>query len=306
MKIIKNTMEFHIPEKTAVAIGKFDGIHKGHRLLLTEILKAKDRGLASVVFTFDISPAAYFSKQTRQELTTLKEKEQCFSELGIDYLVEYPFNERTASVEPAEYVEDFILDKMNAKLIVAGEDVSYGSRGAGDAKLLKRLAEEAGSDVKLLQKIKCGEREISSTLVKEYVRLGDMEMVSKLLGEPFFVTGVVEKGNQIGRTMGFPTINLLPPKEKILPPNGVYFSRVVIDGRKYYGVSNIGTKPTVADGYDRGVETFLYDFSEEIYGKEVCVSLEHFVRPEQRFEDISKLQVMIDQNVIEGRKFFGI
>lgn len=306
MQIIQNTTTFRIPEKTAVAIGKFDGIHKGHRLLLDEIIKAKEKGLCAAVFTFDPVPAAFFSGQAVKELTTLQEKRECFRKMGIDYLVEYPLNERSASVKPEEYVKGFLLDQMQAALVVAGADITFGEKGAGNAALLKDIAGRNACDVKILDKLQYQGRDISSTLVRELVEQGEMEEAAKLLGEPFFLYGTVVHGNEIGRTIGFPTINVMPPSNKLLPPNGVYFSKVIVEGHAYNGITNIGNKPTVGEGYQRGAETFLYDFEGNLYDSQVKTELLHFVRKECKFSDFAELKDAIADNVLQGKVYFGI
>ncbi|MBO6015846.1 MAG: bifunctional riboflavin kinase/FMN adenylyltransferase, partial [Lachnospiraceae bacterium] len=140
VRVIANTTDFKIEEPTAVAIGKFDGIHRGHKELLAHVIQAKREGLKAAVFTFDTSPEVFFKKVRHRELMTAEEKRACFEKMGIDYVVEYPFNEETARISPQDYVKEFLLEKMSGRLIVAGEDLSYGDKGAGDANLLVSMA----------------------------------------------------------------------------------------------------------------------------------------------------------------------
>ena len=306
MEIIRNTTDFQIQEKTAVAIGKFDGIHRGHKLLLEEMRACQEDGYKTAVFTFDPTPSVFFGGSQVKELTTLKEKQDCFERLGVDYLVEYPFNARTAAVEPENYVREFLTGRMNAHFIVAGADISFGKAGAGNAELLKRIAAECDCEVKIVEKIQYQGTEISSTRVRQAVLEAKLEEAQALLGEPFSVSGEVLHGNALGHTIGFPTINLAIPKQKILPPNGVYFSDVLVDGKLYHGITNIGNKPTVGDGYALGLETFLYGFDRDIYGEQVTVSLLHFVRKEQKFRDFAQLKEAISENVLQGKRYFRI
>lgn len=308
MKRISNTTEFKIEEATAVAIGKFDGLHLGHKLLLDQLLEAKDLGLKAAVFTFDPSPNVFFGGEDIKELLTIEEKRVAFEKLGIDYLVEYPFDADTASISPESYVVDFLIGKMHAKFIVAGEDVSFGDRGKGDAALLKKLAKEHGIQVRIISKLCHYGREISSTYVRSEVINGNMELVTKLLGNPFFVSGTVLTGNRIGRTIGMPTVNLRPKEQKILPPKGVYFSTVELIGEEqiYYGVTNIGTKPTVEDKNVMGIETFIFDFQRDVYGKEIIVSLYCFDRKEQTFCGLDELKAAIAENVRRAKAYFGL
>ena len=304
MRVIESTTTIQIEEPTAIAIGKFDGVHRGHSELLSNILKAKKQGLKAAIFTFDMSPEAFFKKIRYKELMTKEEKRAHFERMGIDYLVEYPFNEESASIDPEKYVKDFLLQKMNGKLIVAGKDLSFGHKGAGDAVLLQRLADELSFEARIIGKICDEDREISSTYVREEVRKGNMEKVTKLLGKPYSISGVIRSGNRIGRTLGLPTLNLYPPEEKLLPPNGVYFANVLMDGKVYQGVTNIGRKPTVGATQPMSVETHLFGFDEDAYGKFCQVQLLKFDRPEQKFEDLEHLKKAILDNVLNGKEYF--
>lgn len=306
MKIIAGTTEFHIEEKTAVAIGKFDGIHQGHKKLLEKLMDARQLGLKTAIFTFDPSPAVVFGTGEEKELLTKEEKRQRFSDLNVDYLVEYPFSVETAKVSPEEYVKQFLLKKMNAAYIVAGEDVSFGNKGLGDANLLCEIAKHHGTQVHIIEKLCHNGREISSTYVREAVTNGDMELAKLLMDDYFFVSGRVEQGNRIGRTIGMPTVNIHPPKGKILPPNGVYYSTITYEDQLFYGVTNVGYKPTVEGIRRMGVETYIYDFNEDIYGKDIMVRLYHFSRPEMKFDSLDTLKEAIAKNVKEGKEYFGL
>ena len=315
MELITNTTDFQMKEPTAVAVGKFDGLHLGHRVLLERILEEKGNGLKSAVFTFDPSPAAYFSSAHEgfRELMTREEKRGAFERMGVDYLVEYPFGKETAAVTPEEYVNHFLLEKMQARLIVAGEDVSFGKNGAGDATLLKTLVAEhnerkqdAPVSVSIIPKICFRQRPISSTLVRSVVSEGDLEHAALLLTEPFSVTGVVEKGRQLGRSMQMPTANLYPPEGKLLPPNGVYFSLTRLGDRTLRGITNVGFRPTVREGERRiSVENHLFDFDEDIYGETITVQMLHFRRSEQRFADLKKLQAQMAKDVEACKRYFA-
>lgn len=303
MQIIQQTTEFIIKEKTAAALGKFDGIHRGHQKLLEEILEQKKKGLKAVIFTFDPSPATLFQKSKVKELSTKKEKEALFEEMGVDILIEFPLNEKTAAMSAEDFIEDVLVKKMNVGFIAAGTDLSFGYQGAGNAKLLKTFSEEYGFQVEIIDKVCHEGREISSSYVREEIEKGNMELAAALIGKTYSISGVVEHGNRIGRTLGFPTVNLLPEKEKLLPPCGVYFSKVFVDKEVYDGVTNIGYKPTVSEESRIGVETFIYDFEKDVYGKEITVSLEHFRRSEQKFSDLEQLKAQVDADKEAGVKF---
>lgn len=308
MILMKDTTQIRIEDNTAVAIGKFDGLHLGHRLLIDELNKTRENGLKTAIFTFTPSPTVFFGLGDGKELMSISEKRDAFEKLGIDYLVEYPFDKKTAAISPEEYVEDFLINRMHAKFIAAGEDVSFGDKGKGDAALLKKIAAEHGVCVRIIPKLCYKQTEISSSLVRQQVAKGNMELVKKLLGEPYSVSGKVLHGKKLGRTLGLPTLNIRPDQSKLLPPNGVYFSTVYMkqEQKTYFGVSNIGYKPTVEDEKVLGIETFLFDFDREIYGSEICVFLHCFDRPECTFAGLKELKAAIEQNVNRAKRYFGL
>lgn len=303
MQIIQQTTEFYIEQKTAVALGKFDGIHRGHQKLLEKILEQKKEGLKAVVFTFEPSPTAFFQKCKSKELSTKQEKEAVFEKMGIDILIEFPLNEQTAAMDAQDFVKEILVKRMNAGYVAAGTDLSFGYRGAGNAKLLTELSKNHGFRVEIIEKVCYEGREISSSYIREEIEKGEMETAAALIGSPYAIAGVVKHGNRIGRTLGFPTVNLLPEEEKLLPPCGVYFSKVLIEKEVYKGVTNIGYKPTVSKEMQLGVETFIYDFEQDIYGKEIQVVLEHFRRPERKFDSLEQLKTQVDEDKEAGKQY---
>lgn len=306
MKII-NLREFNIEEPTAVALGKFDGIHLGHVALLNRLLEAKGRlNCKSAVFTFDVSAASFFAGKEIKEITTVSEKRVIFENMGIDYLVEFPLDDATASILPSDFIKNIMKRMMNMKYIVAGDDVSYGSRGAGDAELLLEMSKEYDYEVEIIEKIKYNLKDISSTYVREEIENGRMDMVMKLLGHPYSFAGVVEKGYKLGRKLGFPTMNLYPDEAKILPPLGVYYSKVVYEGATYPGLTNIGVRPSVSDENHVSVETYLYDFDMDMYGKQIVTEILDFKRPEIRFDSKEALKAQMEIDLLDGRKYHRI
>ena len=306
MKIIEKTTEFELTEDTAVAIGKFDGFHMGHQKLLHMVTEQKANGLAVAVSTFVPSPAAFFSKEAQQELTTIQEKRNIFEEAGVDYLIEYPFYQEIADMEPETYIRKVLVEQLHAKCIVAGEDVSFGKKGMGNYRLLEQKSAEYGYQVIIIDKVQYQGREISSTYVRDAVKQGEMELVTKLLGQPYHVGGTIVHGRHLGTGLGMPTVNILPPPEKLLPPNGVYYSYVMMNGRIYLGITNIGTKPTVSGEAVMGVETFIYDFDQDVYGQDIQVYLLHYKRPEMRFHGIEALKKQMATDIAAGREYHGL
>ncbi len=302
MRIIENTTEFHLENKSAVALGKFDGIHLGHRRLLERVLEQKSQGLWTVVFTFDTSAASFFGGETK-ELSTREEKRAVFSRLGIDVLIEFPLNRGTAATEPAEFVARYLAEQMRTAYLCAGPDISFGKGGAGDYKLLSEYAGTCGYQVELIDKVRVDGEEVSSTRVRQAVREGDMEKVSVMLGAPYCVSGKVVHGRQLGRKLGMPTANIVPDVRNLQAANGVYYSRARLGDAVYRGISNVGCKPTVSDEKIMGVETYLYDFSGEVYDRDMTVELLAFRRAERTFESVEALRRQIEADVEAGRSF---
>ena len=303
MEIITDLRNCQLHMGTAVAIGKFDGLHRGHRRLLKEILNKKAEGLKACVFTFDPSPAVFFGLADGKELMTKIEKRKALQEMGVDILVEYPMNVENAAVSPYDFVKKLLVESLHVKFIAAGTDVSFGAKGAGNARLLEECSGELGYELKLIDKVTFENTEISSSLVRKQVEAGNMEYVTKLLGLPYSVSGEVMHGRAVGRKLGMPTMNLLPAKEKLLPPVGVYYSQVSYEGEVYPAISNVGYKPTVSQEQVMGVETYLYNFDKEIYGEGISVSLLAFKRPEMRFGSVDELKMQMEQDISDGKEY---
>lgn len=306
MRIISGTTQFKIEEGTAVAIGKFDGLHLGHRRLLKEILRQKEDGLKAAVFTFDPSPEVFFGMNPSRELSTNEEKRALFREIGIDILVEFPFNRMTAATPPEDFVVDILCRRMNARFVAAGTDLSFGAMGRGNFALMSSLARHLGFEARKIDKIERNGKVISSTLIRRLVEEGNMEEAAACLGAPYRITGKIVHGRALGRRIGIPTLNQLPPPDKLLPPFGVYYSEVKADGRVYKGMTNIGTKPTVTDEHVVTVETYLYDFEGDLYGETAEVGLLTYRRPEKRFSGVMELRKTMEEDILAGKIYHGI
>lgn len=296
MQIITGTREFQIEEPTVVTIGKFDGRHKGHQKLLHEMMKFREQhSYRLAVFTFDMAPAGVVTGKTATVITTNQERRNNMEKIGVDYLVEYPFDQEVAHTPPEEFVSKILVGQMGMKAIVAGPDCKFGYKGAGNAELLRNMSKQYGYQTVIIEKEQDDHRDISSTYVREELDRGHIEKVNVLLGEPYAIHGIVVHGNHIGGSvLGFPTANIQPPPEKHLPLFGVYVSRVVVGDRCYAGVSNIGRKPTIEGEYPVGVETFILGLEENLYGKNIEIQLLTFVRPEQKFASLDELKARIE------------
>lgn len=305
MQYIANTKEFHIAEPTVVSIGKFDGLHCGHKKLVAEMMNYRNHGRKAAMFTFSKPPGTLVKGKTQNVLMTNREREQLLEDAGLDYLVEYPFDEEVRMMAPEAFVSEILIGKMNAQIIVTGPDCHFGYKAAGDRKMLEDLASVYGYRYIVVEKAKDEDYKIiSSTYVRDLLADGQILKANKLLGYRYFITGTVEHGNAIGHRKLYPTANLIPPAEKHLPKFGVYVSRVTVDQKVYAGLSNVGRKPTIEGENPAGVETYLYDFDGNLYGKEIKVELLDFVRPEMKFSSIEELKIQLDYDVKMCREMY--
>ncbi len=305
MRFIRDTTELSAERDSAVTLGKFDGLHRGHRLLISEVTAAANEGLQSIVFTFGTHPRALVEGRPQELLLTNEERHDRLEALGLDLLIEYPFNETTSHILAEDFVRDILVRQLRARKIVVGTDFGFGYRRAGNVKLLCSLSKECGFELVVREKLKTKEGiDISSSYIKERLKRGEMEAVHALLGYPFFIRGIVRHGNRNGRTFGFPTINQFPEEKKLLPPNGVYVSRTIVDGQSYQSITNIGVKPTIGGEYPRGAETFIEDFSQDIYGKTALVELYSFLRPEVSFGSENNLIAQIKRDRQSAEKYW--
>ena len=294
MKYLKNTTEFYIEEPTVLSLGKFDGIHRGHELLMEHLAAKKEDGLAAVIFTFNIPPRKSVEQVEAKVLTTNEEKMHIFEQIGIDYLVECPFTKEIMCMEPEDFIAK-IVHQLHVKCFVVGSDFHFGHNRRGD-----------GYEVLVIDKMQEDKRDISSTFVREEIAKGNIEKANHLLGYHYFVTGEILHGRHLGSTkLGIPTINQIPPEEKLLPESGVYVTEVRLADRCYRGVTNVGVKPTIEGKNPIGVETHLLDFAGDLYGKVVTVEFLTRVREERKFPSIEALKEEMQNNIAYARAWFG-
>ncbi len=286
----------YIREDSAVTLGKFDGLHRGHQKLISRIRQLESEGYKSVVFTLN-------SRRERGLLLTDEERRIHLEHMGISYLIDCPFVAEIANMDPEEFVKNILADKLHARYLVVGEDFRFGHNRTGNCHTLLDLQKTYGFQVEIVSKESYEGREISSTYVREALAEGDMELVHKLLGYSYYVTGEVLHGRRLGRVLGMPTTNLVPTTRKMLPPNGVYASVTVLEGKEYPGITNIGYKPTVGADF-KGVETYLFDFDKDLYGETIQVKLQKFERPEKKFDSLEELKNTMHKDIAFGREYF--
>lgn len=296
MKYICDTTTFASEQYSAVTLGKFDGLHRGHQKLLREVLQLQKQGLYGIVFT--IAPDHI------PTLLTPEEKRQITEDYGIDCMIRCPFVSEILNMEPETFIAQILIGQLRAKYVIVGTDFRFGHHRTGDVRLLQQLQEKYGYRLIVLEKECYGSREISSTYIKEALEASDMELVEELLGFPYPVIGEIRHGRKLGRKIGMPTINLIPEKYKLLPKSGVYYSDAEINGAKYHGVTNIGYKPTV-DGSFLGAETYLYGADGDLYGQNARIGLRRFCRAEQKFSSVEELKAQMEYDIHAGEEYFS-
>ena len=290
-----STSDFYIAGSSAVTLGKFDGVHKGHQLLMHRIHDLEKEGCVSVAFTIEAGRGPF--------LLTAQEQKEAIEGMGIQVMVRCPFLPEFAGMSPEQFIDEILLQRLHAKYVVVGTDYRFGHHRRGDANFLREYGKTHGFETFIIDKALYEGREISSSFIREELLEGNLEAVNAMLGNAFPVEGIVMHGAHLGTQLGMPTINLVPDPVKLLPPNGVYYSVTEIDGKRINGITNVGTKPTV-DGKYMGVETYLYDFDQDIYGQKVCTRLLKHVRAEKRFDGTEQLKEQIKKDIEAGRKYF--
>ncbi|MBQ4347853.1 MAG: bifunctional riboflavin kinase/FAD synthetase [Firmicutes bacterium] len=299
-----NTSNIDQTEDTAVTIGNFDGLHLGHRALIYRTMaEAAIEGLRSIVLTFSPHPMFLFhNKDIPALILTEEEKLFAIEETGVDIYIEYPFDTEFLKTSPEDFA-NMVFDRLRCKVLVVGDNYTFGYKGAGDAKLLKKLGAERGVRVIIMPIVEFDGDRVSSSRIRSYLVERNMEAANRLLSKPYFIYGEVIQGKKLGRTIGFPTVNIRADTVKLFPPNGVYASRTLYNGKLYYGVTNVGFNPTV-NGEFKVVETFIFDFHEMVYGEKVKVYFYKGLRPEQKFDSVGELVVQMTRDAEKAKEYF--
>lgn len=290
-----------------VGLGNFDGLHVGHMALINTLInESRINGLGSMIYTFMKHPKNILRKKLfKPLLTTVNKKVQLLNTTALDYLYFDEFDEKYSRMKPENFVKDILLDKLKAKLVVAGFNYKFGYNGQGDAALLKELGKKYNFKVIIVPPIKIENTTVSSTIIREYVAKGDMEMVFMLLGRHYSITGDVRDGQKRGSKLGFPTANIHPEDYLILPHNGVYITKTLLDGKFHAGITNVGLNPTFGDITKVTVETHLLDFDQDIYDENIEVFFLSKLRSEKKFKNMDELVAQVKRDIKSAREYFG-
>ena len=292
---------------TSVTIGKFDGVHKGHAMLIEETVRyARYSGLVSCVVTFNNTADIYESDDSRL-LTTFEEKCILFEKMGVEVVVVLEFTEVLKNMTPRKFIDFFLAGMLNASSVTVGSDFRFGINRLGSVRMLAEAQMDYGFNLTVLEKETASGEEISSTRIRELVKSGELKQANSLLGYDYLIAGITEKGKKKGKEIGVPTINLYPPPEKLIPFMGVYASRAVFDGKEYLAVTNIGTCPTVNDNKKISIETHLINYSTDTdsYGKPFRVHLTDYIRNEIKFDSVDALYEQMQDDINTAEKLLA-
>ena len=274
-----------------VAVGNFDGMHRGHETLISAMLDAaRDAGAQSVVFTFE-----NYTKTDTPRLISPGERNRMLSDLGVDILILGDFD-RLRDLSPEAFIDEVLIKKCRCGRVFCGYNFRFGRGAAADAETLRSLMQNRGGDAVILPPVTAGDAPVSSTLIRRCITAGDPEQANALLAEPFSVTGTVEKGKQLGRRLGMPTVNQYFPEDRAVPKFGVYAATVLLGGKVYPAVTNVGIRPTVNDGRRITTESYLFGFSGSAYGRRIKTSLLCFLRPERKFPSTEALRRQVEED----------
>jgi riboflavin kinase/FMN adenylyltransferase len=304
--IFGNKNEVFELKSTAVGLGSFDGLHVGHMALVnTLISEARLSGLKSVIYTFTRHPENILRKKLLTPLLmTVSKKTQTLSETALDYVYYDEFDEEYSRIEPEAFVKQILLQKLGAKLVVAGFNYRFGYMGEGDTELLKKLGKKYNFRVIIIPPIKIDGQIVSSTIIRGLVAKGDMENVFKLLGRHYSITGEVQDGRRVGRRIGFPTANLHPEPYLSIPRNGVYITKTLYNGQFYNSLTNIGMNPTFGDVDKTTVETHILNFDKDIYKSDIEVFFLKKIRNEKKFKNAGELTEQIHADIEAALDYF--
>ena len=299
LKVYTSISDFNPSKKTIATLGTFDGVHSGHRKIITRLIKnAEDDSCESVILTFFPHPRMVLQRDaTIKLLNTIDEKSQLLEQQGLDNLIIHPFDTTFSQLSAEEFVKSILVDRLNIKKIIIGHDHRFGKNRTADINDLIVYGKKYGFEVEQISAREIDDVAVSSTKIRTALTEGNIELANDYLGYDYFLTGTIVKGRQLGRTIGFPTANLNIAEEyKQIPKSGVYVVSTIIDQKKVFGMMNIGTNPTVG-GKQLSIESYFFDFDADIYDTKLRISLLHRLRDEHKFAsvDLLKKQLHHDQ-----------
>ena len=309
MRIYHSIEDFPSDVNTIVTIGTFDGVHKGHQIIINRINEiAKKKAMESVVLTFDPHPrhVIYPDDQELRLIHTLEEKIEALSKTGVQNLVLHKFTKEFSRTESVNFIRDFLVTKLNMKYMVVGFDHHFGKNRQGTFDNLIELSDAYGFKIEKIKPQNIGEVTISSTKIRNAILEGDCKKANTYLSANFSITGKVVQGNKIGSSIGYPTANIeIENQWKILPKNGVYAVKILLKNQQYFGMLNLGHRPSISDD-SFAIEVHLFDFNATIYNEELKIEFIQRIRDEQQFSDLEKLKSQLKIDAINCKQIFNL
>ena len=305
MNIYRNLNEIANMSPTAVALGNFDGVHKGHQMLIREcVAVAKEKGLQPSVFTFTNHPVNEIAGKTViKNIMTFEEKAEQLEKLGVVNLFSPVFDDTIRIKSAASFVKDILVDRFHTKHAVCGFNYRFGYKAEGDADRLVQLGREFGYGVSVIPEIRINGNTVSSTLIRTIIDEGRIDEYKDYTGRLYCIDGKVVQGKHLGRRIGFPTVNLSLDTTEAFPKNGVYITQTTVNKQKYQSITNVGNKPTVGE-FAKNAETHIFDFDGDLYGQEVRIEFIKMLRPERKFDTLEDLQEEIHRNCLQAQEYF--
>jgi riboflavin kinase/FMN adenylyltransferase len=301
LKTFSNIKEYN-SKKSVVTIGTFDGVHIGHKKILERIIfNAKELNCESVVLTFFPHPRMVLQDNSVvQLLNTVDEKTLLLEKTGIDNLIIHPFNQEFSRLTAEEFVRQILVNQLNIRKIIIGYDHRFGRNRTANINDLIVFGEEYGFEVEQISAQEINDNAVSSTKIRNAILEGNITLANNYLGYNYFFSGIVVKGKQLGRTIGFPTANIKINEDyKLIPKNGVYIIKSNYDKKTIFGLMNIGTRPTV-EGTNQTIEVFFLDFDKDIYDETLTIEIIEFIRNEQKFDSLEELKKQIENDKIKS------
>lgn len=308
MKEYRDISEFKSTNGTVVTIGTFDGVHIGHKAILTRMVEAAhNNNLEAVLLTFFPHPRMVLQNDDSLKLlNTLDEKKKLLSTIGIDHLVIHPFTKEFSRLTAVEYVRDILVNQLHAKKIIIGYDHRFGRNRTADISDLREYGDTYHFDVEEISAKELNDVTISSTKIRNALLEGDIETANNYLGYPYLINGTIAPGKGIGKTIGYPTANLkVDNNYKLIPKHGVYITQAVIDNKTRHGLTSIGTNPTVG-GSDTTIETFFMDLDQDLYERPITLEFLSWIREEKTFQSMEELQQAISEDEEKARTYLRI
>ena len=303
MKIFNSLEEVNNIEPTVVALGNFDGVHLGHQQIIARTVnEAKAAGLKSAVFTFANHTSTVLDVPEVKSILYPDEKAAILESLGVEYMFNIPFTREILAMSPESFIKDILVDRFNIKEAYCGFNYRFGYKAQGNPEVLMKEGLKHGFGIHVQEPFEIDGVVVSSTYIRGLIEEGRMEECTRFMGRMYTIGGEVVVGNRLGRTIGFPTSNLVIDESMVTPPNGVYTTICTYNGVKYPSITNVGQKPTIGE-YNKNVETHIFNFDKELYGKQIRVEFIRKTREERKFESVEALSEQIRSDCIAAKAY---